>query len=81
MVEKQFEDLKDKVHTNLIGASSCWFEKTKISEILSEKQTDVIIDAAAKVGGIHWPIILHINFLMETCKFKTTLLDSAISFR
>jgi len=72
--------LTAKGYTNLIGASSKEVDLRKQVEVwdyIRKIKPDVIIDAAAKVGGILANNTLPYKFLMENLKIQNNLIDAA----
>lgn len=75
--------LTAKGYTNLIGASSKELDLTKqktVSDYIRKTNPDVIIDAAAKVGGILSNNNFPYQFLMENMQIQNNLIDSAHRF-
>ena len=72
--------LTAKGYTNLIGVSSKELDlknQQAVSDFITKEQPDVIIDAAAKVGGILANNNFPYQFLMENMQIQNNLLDSA----
>lgn len=72
--------LKDKGYTNVIGASSKELDLRKqksVRDFIRKTKPDVIIDAAAKVGGILANNNFPYQFLMENMQIQNNLIDSA----
>lgn len=75
--------LTDKGYTNLIGVSSKELDlknQQAVSDFITKEQPKVIIDAAAKVGGILANNNFPYQFLMENMQIQNNLLDSAHKF-
>lgn len=65
---------------NLIGFSSRELDLTdraRVLEIMASTRPDVVIDAAAKVGGIHANNTFPAEFLSQNLQIQTNLLDAA----
>ncbi|MFV5693078.1 GDP-L-fucose synthase family protein [Flavobacterium sp. LT1R49] len=72
--------LTTKGYTNLIGASSKELDLRKqkeVSDFIQKTKPDVIIDAAAKVGGILANKNFPYQFLMENMQIQNNLIDVA----
>lgn len=72
--------LTTKGYTNLVGASSKELDLRKQEEVqkyLRKIKPDVIIDAAAKVGGILANNDFPYQFLMENMQIQNNLIDEA----
>jgi len=72
--------LSAKGYTNLIGATSKELDLRKqdaVQEFISKEKPDVIIDAAAKVGGILANNNFPYQFLMENMQIQNNLIDAA----
>lgn len=72
--------LKDNGYTNLIGRSSKELDLRKqksVYDFIRKTKPDVIIDAAAKVGGILANNNFPYQFLMENMQIQNNLIDSA----
>lgn len=75
--------LKAKGYTNLIGASSKELDLRKQEEVrdyIRKTNPEVIIDAAAKVGGILANNNFPYQFLMENMQIQNNLIDAAHHF-
>jgi GDP-D-mannose dehydratase len=73
--------LTAKGYTNLIGASSKELDlrnQQAVKDFMAAEKPEVIIDAAAKVGGIlannHFPY----QFIMENMQIQNNLIDTAL---
>jgi GDP-L-fucose synthase len=72
--------LTAKGYTNLIGASSKELDlrnQQAVRDFIRKTKPDVIIDAAAKVGGILANNNFPYQFLMENMQIQNNLIDSA----
>ena len=72
--------LTAKGYTNLIGVSSKELDlknQQAVTDFITKEQPEVIIDAAAKVGGILANNNFPYQFLMENMQIQNNLLDSA----
>jgi GDP-L-fucose synthase len=72
--------LTDQGYINLIGASSTEVdlrEQTAVRDYIRKIKPDVIIDAAAKVGGILANNNFPYEFLMENLQIQNNLIDAA----
>jgi GDP-L-fucose synthase len=72
--------LADKGYTNLIGKTSKELDLTNQQAVLdfyNQEQPEVVIDAAAKVGGILANNDFPYQFLMENMQIQTNLIDGA----
>ncbi len=72
--------LEKQGYTNLVGFSSAEVDLTdrkKVFEIFSAVKPDVVIDAAAKVGGIHANNTYPAEFLSQNLQIQTNLMDAA----
>jgi GDP-L-fucose synthase len=72
--------LINKGYTNLIGASSKELDlknQQAVTNFISNEKPNVIIDAAAKVGGILANNNFPYQFLMENMQIQNNLIDSA----
>jgi len=70
-----------KGYTNLIGATSSELDlrnQQAVRDFISTAQPDVIIDAAARVGGILANNNYPYQFLMENMQIQNNLIDSAL---
>jgi GDP-L-fucose synthase len=67
-------------YTNLVGFPSSELDLTKRDDVfrtLAEVSPDVVIDAAAKVGGIHANDTYPTEFLSENLQIQVNLMDAA----
>jgi GDP-L-fucose synthase len=72
--------LTAKGYTNLVGASSKELDlrrEDEVRDFILKTKPDVIIDAAAKVGGILANNNFPYEFLMENMKIQNNLIDAA----
>jgi GDP-L-fucose synthase len=72
--------LTAKGYTNLVGASSKELDlrrEEEVRDFIRKTKPEVIIDAAAKVGGILANNNFPYNFLMENMKIQNNLIDAA----
>lgn len=70
-----------KGYTNLIGATSGELDlrnQEAVHNFISSAQPDVIIDAAARVGGILANSNYPYQFIMENMQIQNNLIDSAV---
>ena len=70
-----------KGYTNLIGKSSAELDlrnQQAVRDFISEEKPDVIIDAAARVGGILANSNYPYQFIMENLQIQNNLIDSAL---
>jgi GDP-L-fucose synthase len=73
--------LTAKGYTNLIGVSSAVLDlknQQAVSDFIATEKPEVIIDAAAKVGGILANNNYPFQFLMENIQIQNNLIDSAL---
>jgi GDP-L-fucose synthase len=73
--------LTTKGYTNLIGVSSAVLDlknQQAVSDFIATEKPDVIIDSAAKVGGILANNNYPFQFLMENMQIQNNLIDSAL---
>lgn len=73
--------LTAKGYTNLIGASSANLDlrnQDAVRDFISKEKPDVVIDAAAKVGGILANNNYPYQFIMENMQIQNNLIDSAL---
>jgi GDP-L-fucose synthase len=72
--------LEDQGYTNLVGFSSKELDLTHRSDVIDMMQRvspDVVIDAAAKVGGIHANDTYPAEFLSENLQIQLNVMDAA----
>ena len=75
--------LISKGYTNLIGVSSKVLDlrnQQAVLDFVSNEKPDVIIDAAAKVGGILANNTFPYPFLMENMQIQNNLINTAHQF-
>lgn len=75
--------LTERGYSNLVGASSRELDLRKqqlVSDFVSKEKPHVIIDAAAKVGGILANNNFPYQFLMENMQIQNNLISSAFEF-
>jgi GDP-L-fucose synthase len=75
-----WRNLSARGYSNLVGASSKELDLRKEKEVrdfIRKTKPDVIIDAAAKVGGILANNNFPYEFLMENMKIQNNLIDAA----
>lgn len=73
--------LLSKGYTNLIGANSAELDlknQNMVYQFLSKEMPDIIIDAAAKVGGILANNEYPYQFIMENMQIQNNLIDTSI---
>lgn len=73
--------LSDKGFTNLIGASSKELDlrnQQAVRDFIKKENPEVIIDAAARVGGILANNDYPYQFIMENMQIQNNLIDSAL---
>jgi len=73
--------LTAKRYTNLIGASSANLDlrnQDAVRDFISKEKPDVVIDAAARVGGILANNNYPYQFIMENMQIQNNLIDSAL---
>jgi GDP-L-fucose synthase len=72
--------LERQGYSHLVGFSSVELDLTnrkRVFEVLTEVKPDVVIDAAAKVGGIHANNTYPAEFLSQNLQIQTNLMDAA----
>ncbi|SEA26171.1 GDP-L-fucose synthase [Flavobacterium gillisiae] len=73
--------LIEKGYTNLMGVSSAELDlrdQLAVNQFMAETKPDVIIDAAARVGGILANNDYPYQFLMENMQIQNNLIDTAL---
>lgn len=73
--------LEGKGYTNLVGASSKELdlkEQQSVRDFINKEKPDVIIDAAARVGGILANNDYPYQFIMENMLIQNNLIDAAL---
>lgn len=73
--------LERKGYTNLLGKNSSVLDlrnQTAVQEFMAKEKPEVIIDAAARVGGILANNDYPYPFLMENLQIQNNLIDSAL---
>ncbi|MEN2489791.1 GDP-L-fucose synthase [Flavobacterium sp. B11] len=73
--------LQTKGYSNLVGMSSSELDlrnQKAVKEFLNKENPDVIIDAAARVGGILANSDFPYQFIMENMQIQNNLIDSAL---
>lgn len=76
--------LEQKGYTNLVGKTRKELDLRKqnaVQNFFEEKQPDVVIDAAARVGGILANNDYPYTFLMENLQIQNNLIDAALSHK
>lgn len=76
-----WRQLSEKGYTNLIGLTSSELDlkdQKAVAEFFAAKKPDVVIDAAAKVGGILANNTFPYQFLMENMQIQNNLIDAAL---
>jgi GDP-L-fucose synthase len=74
--------LVDKGYTNLLGKTSAELDlrnQQEVKEFYTTEKPDVVIDAAAKVGGILANNNYPYPFLMENMQIQNNLIDGALN--
>jgi GDP-L-fucose synthase len=75
-----WRNLKSNGYTNLIGKTSKELDlrnQQAVNDFFSNEKPDVVIDAAARVGGILANSEYPYNFLMENLQIQNNLIDAA----
>lgn len=73
--------LQSKGYTNLIGKSSSALDlrnQAAVQEFFEDEKPEVVIDAAARVGGILANSDFPYQFLMENMQIQNNLIDTAL---
>lgn len=73
--------LTAKGYTNLIGAASADLDlrdQIAVQTFFSEEQPEIVIDAAARVGGILANMTAPYEFLMQNLQIQNNLIDTAL---
>jgi GDP-L-fucose synthase len=76
-----WRQLSEQGYTNLIGLSSTELDlkdQKAVAEFFETKKPDVVIDAAARVGGILANNTFPYQFLMENMQIQNNLIDAAL---
>jgi len=76
-----WDALKNKGYENLVGKSSKELDlrnQAAVTEFFATEQPDVVIDAAARVGGILANNNYPFTFLMENMQIQNNLIDNAL---
>ena len=74
--------LVDKGYTNLLGKTSAELDlrnQQEVKEFYTTEKPDVVIDAAAKVGGILANNNYPYPFLMQNMQIQNNLIDGALN--
>ena len=75
--------LTAKGYTNLLGVSSAVLDlrnQQAVADFIAAEKPEVIIDAAARVGGIMANNDYPYQFIMENMQIQNNLIDSALKF-
>src|SRR5687768_9468263 len=67
-------------YTNLIGATSSQLDlrnRAGVFDFMRENRPDVVIDAAARVGGIHANDTFSADFLSDNLQIQVNVMDAA----
>ena len=76
-----WRQLSEQGYTNLIGLSSKELDlkdQNAVSEFMATEKPDVVIDAAARVGGILANNTYPYQFLMENMQIQNNLIDASL---
>lgn len=77
-----WRNLQTKGYTNLVGESSEELDlrnQSAVKAFFKKEKPDVVIDAAARVGGILANNDFPYNFLMENLQIQNNLIDTALN--
>ena len=77
-----WRNLTEKGYNNLVGASSKELdlrEQNAVRDFIQKVKPDVIIDAAAKVGGIHANNTYRAEFIYDNLMMEANIITSIIS--
>ncbi len=72
--------LESEGYTDLVGASSTELDlrdRSAVFDFMHEKRPDVVIDAAARVGGIHANDTYSADFLSDNLQIQVNVMDAA----
>lgn len=78
-----WRNLESKGFTNLIGRTSNELDlrnQSDVNDFFNQEQPEIIIDAAARVGGILANNDYPYTFLMENMQIQNNLIDNALRF-
>lgn len=76
-----WRNLEKNGYTNLIGRTSKDLDlrnQVSVNEFFAKEKPDIVIDAAARVGGILANSEYPYNFLMENLQIQNNLIDAAL---
>lgn len=76
-----FQALKDQGYTNLVGKTSKELDlrdQNAVREFFQTEKPEIVIDAAARVGGILANNNYPFTFLMENMQIQNNLIDTAL---
>jgi GDP-L-fucose synthase len=74
--------LESEGYTHIIGKTSSELDlrnQSAVNEFFEKEKPEIVIDAAARVGGILANNEYPYNFLMENLKIQNNLIDAALS--
>ncbi|MCE7053715.1 GDP-L-fucose synthase [Algoriphagus sp. AGSA1] len=77
-----WRDLEAKGYTNLVGRTSSQLDlrnREAVEAFFAQEKPDVVIDAAARVGGILANNDYPYQFLMENMQIQNNLIDTSLS--